>query len=169
VKEEYGIALDLATERTGVFCARGDHLLGAQVLKVPPGDGEKWVRMAEMVITYLSCSTPDYVCIEDTHYQSNASVLKVLSRLAGAVMFWCYTNHIACYIATPAEIDSACNIEHKGRKKQIRDFAKRLGFALPQDSADALALMFWGIGTRRRDVLVREADDGRYIVRDARQ
>jgi hypothetical protein len=161
---DLGIGLDLATHITGAFEARGDTFLVARLLKAPEVDDRDWQVMASKVCSYLADRPVDYVCFEDTYLKS-ASVLKKLSFLAGAVRHWCYDHGVPYYVATTAEIDSACGIpvglkRHK-RKPETQAFALRLGFALPEDAADALVTLFWGMSARRQDLILRGEFDGR--------
>lgn len=155
---EHGIGLDLATHVTGVFHAYDDTLAGAQLIKVPSKDANDWERMADSIIDYLDRTPPTYVCLESVFLGHSPKTLIQLAMLHGSVRTWCRRNAVLCYVATTAEIDARCNIEHKGRKAQIRDFAKMLGFDLPQDAADALAILYWGKGEHRYARLVAQAE-----------
>lgn len=156
---ELGVGLDLATRQSGVFFGRGDRFLEGRVLAVKTEDGHgDWLQMADLVDKLLNDTNPAYVCIEDTHYNKNAATLRLLSMLSGAVRYMCHVRQAPCYVATTAEIDSACGIPARlarpRRKRELTAFAQRLGFTVPQDVADALAVLFWGMGQRRIDNLV---------------
>lgn len=162
VDGELGVGLDLATHITGVFEARGEKLLGARLLKVPvskPANERDWEVMAATVIALLDAMHPDYVAIEDVYYKKNAETFKRLSLLAGGVRTWLVMHNIPCYVAKTSQIDSACNLEtgnkKDSRKPSIVTFATRLGFNLPQDAADALAVLYWGMSARRMDLIAK--------------
>lgn len=91
----------------------------------------------------------EWVAAEKSIYIQNARNTINLGKLLGAIEITCDQLGIKFFEGTTAEIDSACGIEHSGRKQYTESLAKNI-FQLPKDSTedecDAIAVGIWGWG-----------------------
>jgi hypothetical protein len=190
-RREYGVALDLGTERTGWCRVLDDRIIGADVLvakRVPPAKRDNSTAAAQTAQSYalvcematairhrLTNSLPQlkWVAAENiylaTHQskdlrkatKTNAHTHEILAALKFAVILWCFEHSVPYYQASTAEIDSACAIPSRlkrvDRKKQTVAFANAMGWTLPQDACDALAVAWWAKAQRRLDMMVEES------------
>lgn len=157
-----GLGLDLSTVSTGWFECDADNLLGGRLIKA---DGV--FTMAWAVRAALADTQPEWVAIEDIYIHPNAKfanphTFKELAGLQYLVCEWLYQAHTPYYLGHAASIDAACGIKgfqkRAARKKDVQAFAKTLGFVVPEDVADALAVLWWGRAEHRRAQMVAEAD-----------
>lgn len=166
-EHERGLGLDLSTVKTGWFTCTGDTLTGGRLIL--PGVGTEGIfSMAHEVKMAIRGYEPEWVAIEDIYIHPNAKfanphTFKELAGLQFAVTELCWTIGVPYYLGHAASIDAACGIKgfqkRAARKKDVQAFAQQLGWVVPEDVADALAVLFWGMGIRRRELMVQEAEN----------
>lgn len=159
---ERGLGLDLSTVSTGWFQCSGDTLQGGKLIKA---DGV--FPMAREVKMAIREYQPHWVAVEDIYLNPNVRLanpltFKELAGLQYLVTELLWTIGVPYYLGHAASIDAACGIrgfqKRVARKKDVQAFAKQLGWEVPEDVADALAVLYWGRGVRRLDVMVKEQE-----------
>lgn len=171
----FGLGLDLATKKSGWFLISDEPTANGS-LKGQGGvvDAANWIEMArQTVLDVIVRYTPQWVALEDTYLNTrvrhdgsrsvkeaiNPETRRLLDNLAGYVIVECHTMRLPVYRGSAAAINAACGIapflNRQARKKDLRAFAERLGYLLPQDACDALAVAYWGLGEARKDQWLR--------------
>lgn len=168
-----GIGLDLSTVKTGLFRCDGDKLLGGDLIEPneikKAGGDDNWYYMQAAVIEDLAFYNRgeddrhlDFVAIEGTYLGKNPHVFEELVGLRYCILTWLRDHNIPYYIGASATIDSACGIQpflkRPARKAATAAFAKTLGFVVPEDVADALAVLWWGRAEHNRQTLIKESE-----------
>ncbi len=149
-----GIGLDLGfAHATGYCWFRDDNPVNAGIIKAAPN--EDFVSMTLKVETLLTEHRPQWAAIEGVYLGKNANTLIELAFLGGAVFYIARKLECAVFRLSTYEIDEACGVPHfvkrAARKRHTREFAQRLGFDLPEDAADALAVGFAGWGEYKKN------------------
>jgi Holliday junction resolvasome RuvABC endonuclease subunit len=149
------MGLDLGTVKSGIAEALGDRIVRTWIVSTKRGDGPSWRYMASIIKDNIKQVKPHYVAIEATYLGKNARTFEVLVSLRGAVVSYCDDLGIKSYIGSTGEIDSACGIvtgvRRERRKRETTAFAKALGWNVPQDIADAICVLYWGMYEKRKD------------------
>ena len=134
----YAVIENSKYEQSGVLDMRRNH------------DSENRVKNMMLLVGQLIGSKKvDCVVMEDAHQQSNFATFKMLSRIQGAIMYYCYEKEIPFYIMSPSAWRSALNFEQgKGVKRwklkqQAIDFVEdACGKTVCDDEADAICIGF---------------------------
>jgi len=161
-----GVGLDLATRKSGVFWSLDEEPQGSRLLKAKGID-----TMCVAIYDALVDLKPDYVAVEATYIpvvqtgpkkgqMVNPAVRSKLDELRGVARLYCAQQAIPLYVATTDEINSRIGIgmrlKRALRKRRIQDWAAFVGWPdLSEDEADALAVLWWGHGERRKDEWIR--------------
>lgn len=98
----------------------------------------------------ISNSQPDYVCLEDTQFQKNPKVLKVLAQLQGMVFAILADADIGFCIVEPSSWKSFIGIKAKKRNEQKLETIEKIKAMyniseLTEDEADSIAIGHWAI------------------------
>ena len=74
-------------------------------------------EMAKQLCDLISQYNPDKIILEDTVLSSNASTLKMLANLAGAIKFYCYLHDFSLDTMYPSEWRKFVKIQEKCVKR----------------------------------------------------
>lgn len=161
------LALDASSTQSGwsVF-DEGKYVKSGFInLKKDRDSNHRIFEMAKQLCDLISQYNPDKIILEDTVLSSNASTLKLLANLAGAIKFYCYLHNFELETLYPSEWRKLCGIqEGKAKRNELKARAlnlvqEQLGLDyLVEDEAEAVAI---GLSTAIRDGLfkLKEIDD----------
>lgn len=104
-------------------------------------------EMANAICTKIKEIKPDLVVIEGVQNQSNINTVIQLSRLQGALMFYCFTKKIKIEVLTPSQWRKALHFSMGGKVKRaelkqqgINYIKEHLGIERPEDEAEAVCI-----------------------------
>lgn len=161
------IALDASSTQSGwsVF-EDGKYIKSGYInLKKDRDANHRIYEMAKQLCDLIAQYNPDKIVLEDTVLSSNASTLKMLANLAGAIKFYCYLHNFELETLYPSEWRKYCGIQEKGVKRNelkaraLNLVQEQLGLDyLVEDEAEACAI---NLGIAIRDGLfeLKDVDD----------
>lgn len=142
--------LDQSTKKTGYSIWDGNKLVRYGSICVPSdlGTFERMCLMYEEVKKMLEKERPSYVCVEDTHYQNNANVLKRLSQMQGLIFAILIEMDIGFCTIESSSWKSYIGLKARKReeqKKETIEFVKNKYDIdkLTDDEADSIAIGHW--------------------------
>jgi len=148
------IALDQASAITGYAVFEDGEYLQSGVIDLHKNhDAEMRVKQMMLLVSCLIRSKhADVLVMEDAFQHSNVQTFKMLTRLQGAIMFYCYDNEIPFRILTPNTWRSSLGFEQGSKvkrwklKQQAIDYIEeKCGKKLSDDEADAACIGFAAI------------------------
>lgn len=110
-------------------------------------DKDKLTKMMRQICELICTYAPDYVVIEDTFMSINATSLKELCKLQGAIIYQCSINNIPITIYSPTHWRKCVGFEKvKGLKRaELKEKSKELVFnkfniQVQDDISDAICI-----------------------------
>lgn len=111
--------IDSATQKTGISLFDNGILKDYTLIDLHKNkDAENRIQCMMIEIgKQLDVWYPDIIYIEDTTNQNNVKVLKQLTQIIGAVIYWCCLNNKEINLLVPSKWRSVSGIQ-KGKKKR---------------------------------------------------
>lgn len=139
------IAFDQATIHTGWSIFEGSSLKKQGLIDASNASC-RLTGMAMLVCRKIDETAPDLVVIEDTAYQSNASVYKVLCQLQGTIIGHCVEHGIPYLILAPTAWRKKLgfeqgNLKRPELKRLAVDYVENIyGIRVSDDVAEAVCI-----------------------------
>lgn len=144
--------LDQSTKKTGYSVWDDNKLKSFGTIQVDEtlSTIDRACEMYEEIKKFIKDVKPNYVCIEDTQFQHNQKVYKLLSQMQGMVFALLVDMDIGFCIIEPSSWKSYAGIKSRKRedqKKETIEFVKK-NYKVKKptdDEADSIAIGHWAI------------------------
>ena len=144
--------LDQSTKKTGYSVWDDSKLKSFGTIQVDETLSaiDRACEMYEKIKKFIKDVKPNYVCIEDTQFQHNQKVYKLLSQMQGMVFALLVDMDIGFCIIEPSSWKSYAGIKSRKRedqKKETIEFVKK-NYKVKKptdDEADSITIGHWAI------------------------
>lgn len=143
------LAFDQSTSLTGYAYFQEGKLISYGLIDCRDRKSNKFVgiyNMMKIICEKISEFSPDIVVFEDTIFSSNAKTLKDLSKIQGAILYYCFIHGIESKSYLPAQWRKLLGMQKKGAKrKELKETAQSFvrdsfNIKVNEDMADAICI-----------------------------
>ena len=145
------LAFDQSTALTGYAFFQESTLISYGLIDCRNRKSNEYVginNMMKLICEKIAKASPEIVVFEDTVFSTNAKTLKDLSKIQGAILYYCFTHNIETKIYLPAQWRMLLDMQKKGAKrKELKKMAQifvhnTFGVDAKEDVADAICIGF---------------------------